>query len=268
MPPPKRQGGETSGTTNLGEIKRRLDDLERRVIDIAGGDGSQRVIHKMIELEQSTRDNCNSLLALCDDRKRAFQVEFQKATDTLTRLAESVQQAEARLARKADTERQEMTTFLRDERGRTQELLDSLATSIADVESRAILSVERLFEFKEGIGNEIEDLQRRLDALATDQTDLKDRIQEKVDALRARFDGLESMTVSSLRALRVAKVSGNSMLEEREERKELQRRARSASTPRQLLPLIQEAQGIAYREKSAERGRSPALWTPRRRDEE
>ena len=125
-----------AATSSLGQqlsgITARLDELERRMLDLAP-ESSKRVLDRMHELEAAARNQCNRLLQIMNECGREINHTFNKCELLAARAEVKCGNLEDSLRRRADKERQQTTA-----------VHEELRAAIAAIDAQANGAVEKL----------------------------------------------------------------------------------------------------------------------------
>ena len=130
--PPRNRAATSSLGQQLNDITARLDDLERRMLDLAP-ETSKRVLDRMHELEATTRNQCNKLMQIMNDCGQELNHTFNKCELLAARAEVKCGNLEDSLRRRADKERQETTA-----------VHEELRAAIAAIDEQATGAVQKL----------------------------------------------------------------------------------------------------------------------------
>ena len=90
-------GGKGTLGEQLGDLRQRMDHLEKEMLDLKGVDDSGRVIDRKHELEQLTRSNCDRMLQLADARGVELRDKMDQAEEWVEKVEKSADAIEQRL---------------------------------------------------------------------------------------------------------------------------------------------------------------------------
>ena len=143
------KGAKDAANTTIGrqlnDITARLDHLERTLQDLTPT-GSKRVLDRMHELEQVTRQQCIDLLRILEANGNKVMQTFRRAELLVHEAEATCQQLEFNLTRRADKERQE-TVKVQNELKETIEAIDTRATArVQEVEDKLQQAANQIME--------------------------------------------------------------------------------------------------------------------------
>ena len=132
----------------LAELGQRMNHLELCLADLTG-EGTKRVLDRMHELEEATRNQCNDLLHIMDVTGRGIDDKIRKAELLVMEADAKCTNIEMVIRRRGDRERKDTTDLLRELKG-----------AISAVDQQATDSFLRL-------GDKIAEAERHISALDT-----------------------------------------------------------------------------------------------------
>ena len=239
--PPKRSGGGAP----LSAITERLNYLELRLADITP-ESSRVILERMVELEKTTRDNCNHAMRNNILYKDMLDQSLKKAEDLMQKAERLEDTLLKRIQRPHDLERQETTAVL-------AEMKDAIET--ADAKCAGILEASLLVEAR------IQGMEVQVQQVLVEAQEAKDHM--------GALSALEHRAVLAMRAELCTQAMDDREAILAKESAALVHRSRSVS-PSGLPAVMREAQSIACRRRAASaepgsRGRASAVppSTPR-----
>ena len=157
-----------AATSSLGQqlsgITARLDELERRMLDLAP-ESSKRVLDRMHELESVTRTQCNDLLRILYEKGHLIDKTYKNCELLVEEAEAKCSNMELYLHRRGGIERQETTGVHNELRAAITAIDQQACTAVAELENKLQRTTEQISSLDATV-SEVQGLCERAEAAA------------------------------------------------------------------------------------------------------